>query len=206
MSVRSLKTSWKDLLKCGAVFVFITAFVGKIGGLVNLQQQVNNFENHGWLDAGANTAEKATHYMYMIASTLFPPPSEGIVTAFNHHAWWQSPIENGIYFWVGVAMFALTIFGFISNYKDKFARIAAASILVSLYFVFHQALSINENAVVLSTLLYAWAFISLIIMGICRLTENAKIKTAVLSAIAAVCLVWNIIMAVQIFRFGLEHW
>ncbi|MCL1831710.1 MAG: hypothetical protein FWG45_02215 [Oscillospiraceae bacterium] len=201
MSIRSKSTALRDLAVSGTIFLFLTAFLGKIGGLVDIKSQVERFESSGWLDTKMSMGVKAIHYMYLISSTLFAPPSAPNETGY----WWQLPPTTGVYFWLGVIIFALAMFGFIANYKSAYARIAFVSVLVSIFFVFYQALNISENAVVLNTLFYAWAFVSLLIMGLDKLINRERIKTILLTAVAGVCLVWNVTTAVQILRFGMEH-
>jgi hypothetical protein len=197
----------KPLLWGGASFVFLTAFLGKIGGLIGIKSQIDTFSGHDHINAGLGFTEKLTHYMYFAASNLIAPPSEiGSSFFLGNIAWWQSPPVMGGYFFVGTVVFAVAVLGFVLNRRDAFARIAASSVVVSICFLFIFSLNANENAIVLNTPFYAYAFVSLIIMAFDKLIGNEKAKTVLLSAIAGICLVWNVSVALKIYQFGIEHY
>ena len=198
MSIRSKKTFIKDLLLCGAVFVFIAAFLGKISGLLDLRTQVDNFENRGWLDADLGIRSKLLHYLNFVSSCLISPLSQ----AANGKAWEMVSPEFNFFSILGAVIASLAVAGFLLNFKNKFAQISFVSILVSVYFLFVKSLNANENAIVLNTLFFAWAFISLTIMAIDGLFDNQKVKTAILSVIAGGCLIYNAIAVIQLYNFG----
>jgi len=205
LAIRSKKTAVKDLLLCGGVFLFITSFLGKISGLINLRWQVNNFENHGWLDTGLDFASKLTHYLYFVASSFVSPPSQVVWYPFGWYSWWQAePSASSAYFWLGAVIFGVAVAGFILNFKKLFAQIAIICVAVSFFFVFVNSLNVSENAVVLNTLFYAWGFISLVVMAIDKVFTRERAKTFVLSAVAAGSLIWNLSAAIEIYKFAVE--
>ena len=202
LSIRSKKTWWKDILLFAGVFLFLTAFLGKISGLLDLQSQINNFENSGWIDEQLDTKTKLLHYLNLVCSSLFAPLSQA---SENNTSWIMTIMDAGKLQYLhilGFAMLALATAGFVLNYKNRFAQTAFAGILASVFFVFIKALNINENAVVLNTLFFAWAFVSLIIMAIDKLLRNKIVKHIVLAAIFGACYFYNIMAAYQLYTFG----
>ena len=200
LSIKSAKTFIKDLFCFGSTFLFIAAFLGKISGLVDLRTQVNNFANNGWMDAAVDFKTKLIHYMNFVSSSFFTPLSESSGTS------WSMAQNNGgytVFFVTGIIIALLSVAGFILNFRERFARIAFTGILVSFFFVFVKTLNMSENAVVLNTLFFAWAFVSLCIMAIDRIIPGRKIKTCVLIIIAAACFAVNIYAAYRLLDFGM---
>ncbi|MCL2071997.1 MAG: hypothetical protein FWH07_07180 [Oscillospiraceae bacterium] len=101
-------------------------------------------------------------------------------------------------------MFILAICGFIMNYDKPLAQLAVVGIAVSIVFCLIIGVNIPENAIVLNTLFYAWAFVTLIILLINKLIHNDKIKFGMLATIASLCLVFNAEALYRMYRFGIE--
>ena len=202
LSVKSKKTFIRDAFVCGCVFLFLAAFLGKISGLLDLQSQINNFENSGWIDGELNTKTKLLHYLNLVCSSFFAPPS---LANMEKNRWEMAVLDSGSFNYLhilGIAIIALAIAGFVLNYKNRFAQTAFTAILASIFFVYVKALNINENAVVLNTLFFAWAFVSLNIMAVDKLLKKPKAKKAVLAVMFCACYCVSILAAYQLYSFG----
>jgi len=200
MSMKSKKTFIKDLFLCGAVFLFIAAFLGKVSGLLDLRTQMENFETKGWLDADLDMKSKLIHYLNFISSCLISPLSHAV----DGKSWEMAIPKFNFFTILGAIIIVLAATGFILNFKNKFAQISFVGILVSFFFLFVKSLNVNENAIVLNTLFFAWAFISLTIMAIDGIFDNTKVKPVILSVIAGGCLIYNMIAVVQLYNFGVS--
>jgi hypothetical protein len=212
-SIKQWKSAVKNLLVSGAVFVLILSLLGKIGGLINIRSQMDSYEAVGWLDAGYDFMVRLTHYLYLTASSIFTPPSQEVPhpAAWSIAAWGMSePVTGSFFFGVGAVILLLALAGFLLNFKARLAQVALAGVVMSAYFVLRNGLNINENAVVLNTAFYGWAFAALAIMGVDKLLSDAKprlktAKIAILALTAAAALIWNSYAVYQINEFGYEH-
>jgi hypothetical protein len=207
-SIKTWKSALKNLFLSGTTFLFILTIHGKVGGLLEIRGHVSRYEAAGWLDGGYPFTMRLTHYMYLVASSIFPPPSEEV----PHPAGWQmaawgmsEPVLGSVFFWIGVVLFLSAIAGFILNYKSRFAQVAIVSVAVSAAFVLVNGLNMDENAVVLNTMFYGWAFVALAIMGFDKLIKSTNVKRAFLWALVAATLTWNLGMVMQVYEFAVTH-
>ncbi len=169
-----------------------------------MQSQVNNFESRGWIDEGLSGMTKLSHYLKLVLSSLIAPLSGANESGT---AWNMAPPTDtvDIFFIAGAVLLLLAVLGFVLNYRHKIAQIAFVGVLVSFFFVFIKALNINENAVVLNTLFFAWAFVTLLIMAIEKIFKKITLlRDGVLLTIVTACLIYNSVAAYQLFKFGIE--
>jgi|GEM_PF-1608517 len=202
--IRSKKAFIKDLIFCGLVFLFLAAFLGKIAGIIGINDHVEKYSGAGWMDADLDTKTILIHYLVLISSFLIAPLSGA---AEENRRWWQSPIDSGgheIFVILGIIIFTVAIAGFVLNYKNRFAQISLAAIAISVYLIFFRSLNLGENAVVLNTTMFAWAFIALCVMALEKVFKKKKIIYGILATTAGICFVYNMIMVVRIYNFAVE--
>ncbi|NLK39206.1 MAG: hypothetical protein GX303_03005 [Clostridiales bacterium] len=198
LTLKPKKDFWKDVLICGFTFAFLLMFFGKASGLLDLRTQINNFESRGWMDENLSGNTKLMHYLCFVRTSLIAPPSHPSETQKS----WVMAIPD-FYSIIGIVLLVLVLLGFVANYKDRLAQVAFAGVLASFFFVFIKALNINENAVVLNTLFFAWAFVTLMIMAVDKLVRHRAAKYVLLTGVFAGCMIYNAVAALQLYQFGL---
>lgn len=107
----------------------------------------------------------------------------------------------------GIALFAAATAGFALNRKNSFARICFGWVLFSLLLLCVVGWGTFENGLVLYTLYFSWAFVSLIVLLIRRiLRRQFAARLAVLSAGIAALLVCNLQGIAELLRFGMQYY
>ena len=148
---------------------------------------------------------RAMQYSEFAASCLIAPASE-ITRYVNGIAVFQQAAVNQ---WSVLGFFSLAaaIAGFLTNRKSRFAQICAGWAAFSLLLLCAVGWGTSENALVLYSLYFGWAFVSLIVMLIMRVLEKWRAaQIGVLSAAVLALLVVNAQSIAALVRFGLENY
>ena len=93
------------------------------------------------------------------------------------------------------------------NRKSRYAQICAGWVAFSFLLLCLVGWGTSENALVLYSLYFSWAFISLIIMLIMRVFEKLRpVQIGVFSVATVVLAVVNAQTIMDLIRFGLEYY
>lgn len=148
---------------------------------------------------------RAKQYSEFAASCLVTPATE-ITRYVNGVMVFQQAQING---WniAGFVCLAAALAGFVVNRKRAYAQICAGWAVFSLLLLCVFGWGTSENALVLYTLYFGWAFVSLIVMLITRVLEKWRAaQIGVLAASALALLVINAQSIAALVRFGLENY
>ena len=97
---------------------------------------------------------------------------------------------------LGIVIFALCFLSFIINRKNKFSAIAALWTVMSFVLLCIIGWGSAENAMIIYSLYFGWAYTVLLFMLFTRLSKKIRFKLLV----PIVCLVVTVILV--IFNFG----
>ena len=107
----------------------------------------------------------------------------------------------------GLAVLAATVAGFLLNRKSVFARICAAWVACSFLLLCLLGWGTSENGLVLYTLYFGWAFVSLILLLIDRLFRTVRpLQVGLLGAGILALAYANALGIADIIRFGLQYY
>ncbi len=107
----------------------------------------------------------------------------------------------------GFAVLAAAITGFLLNRKSVFARICAAWVACSFLLLCVLGWGTSENGLVLYTLYFGWAFVSLILLLIKRLFRQIRpLQYGLLGAGILALAYLNTLGLADIIRFGLHYY
>ena len=107
---------------------------------------------------------------------------------------------------VGIILFILVIAGFILNRKDKFVKICMAWVTFSIILLIILGYGTRENGLILYSLYFSWAFVSLIFLLFKKLLQNRPKLFTVLFAILIVgLLIVNLYGLLDLVQFGLQN-
>ncbi len=107
----------------------------------------------------------------------------------------------------GFAVLAAAITGFLLNRKSVFARICAAWVACSFLLLCVLGWGTSENGLVLYTLYFGWAFVSLILLLIKRLFRQIRpLQYGLLGAGILALAYLNTLGLADIIRFGLQYY
>ena len=148
---------------------------------------------------------RAMQYSEFAASCLIAPAAEitryvGGVAVFQQSAINQWSVA-------GFLCLAAVVVGFLTNRKSRYAQICAGWVAFSFLLLCVVGWGTSENALVLYSLYFGWAFVSLIVMLITRVLEKWRAaQIGVLAASALALLVVNAQSIAALVRFGLENY
>ena len=148
---------------------------------------------------------KAMQYSTFVSSCLIAPVAEITRYVNGVMVYQQAAITQWSIF--GVVCLAAAIAGFLTNRKNRYAQICAGWVAFSVLLLCLVGWGTSENALVLYSLYFSWAFISLIIMLIMRVFEKFRpVQIGVFSVATVVLAVVNAQTIMDLIRFGLEYY
>ena len=148
---------------------------------------------------------RAMQYSAFVSSCLIAPVAEITRYVNGVMVYQQAAITQWSIF--GIVCFAAAIAGFFMNRKNRYAQICAGWVAFSVLLLCLVGWGTSENALVLYSLYFSWAFISLIIMLIMRVFEKLRAVQIGVFSIASVALaVVNAQSIMDLIRFGLENY
>lgn len=140
------------------------------------------------------------------AASCFVAPAAEVIRYDSGMAVYQS-LEVTSWNVGGLVCLAATVAGFLLNRKNTFARICAAWVACSFLLLCVLGWGTNENGLVLYTLYFGWAFVSLILLLIQRLFRHARaLRYSVLGAGILALAYVNAAGIAAIIRFGLQYY
>ncbi len=144
-------------------------------------------------------------YAAFVSACFVPPAAEVVryesgVTAYQLSAvtGWSVP---------GLVLAAAALAGFLLNRRDSYARVCAGWAAFSFVLLCLIGWGTSENGLVLYTLYFSWAFVSLIALLIRRVFGRRRtVRCALFAAAAAALLILNIPGIGELVRFGMQYY
>jgi len=149
--------------------------------------------------------ERLMQYANFVSACFAAPAAEIVQYSSELTVFHQSAATG----WnaAGVVLFAAAAAGFFTNRKNVFAKICFGWVAFSFLLLCLVGWGTSENGLVLYTLYFSWAFVSLIVLLVRRVFEKFyALRCAVLSAGALAMLVLNVQGISEIVRFGLQYY
>lgn len=108
---------------------------------------------------------------------------------------------------IGIAIFAICAISFVLNMKNKFARVSIAWVAYSMVLLILLGWGSQENGMILYSLYFGWAFLSLLILLIEKLPKKLNIIKYIIYVSAIVFLaIYNFKGIIEIIKFGKEFY
>ncbi len=144
-------------------------------------------------------------YVQFAASCLIAPAAQ--IERYANGIWVFHQTEITHWSLLGAACIAAAAAGFALNRKRRYAQICAGWAAFSFLLLCVLGWGTSEHALVLYTLYFSWAFVSLIVLLITRVLANARAaQIAALSAAAIALAAVNLPGIAQLVRFGLAYY
>ena len=199
--------SVKEKIKQGAIAVLLFALVmillGRVAMVLSSAESIRFIRQF----AGEKLPflARATQFSEFVASCLIAPAAE-ITRYANGSAVFQQ-LETNRWNILGFVCLAMSIAGYLTNRKSRFAQICAGWAAFSLLLLCVIGWGTSEHALVLYTLYFGWAFVSLIVMLMTRVLEKWRTaQIGVLSVAALALLALNAQSIAALIRFGMEYY
>jgi len=202
--LRNIKNAMAEIGKSVLIFMsFVFAF-----GLLNTffvapNQTVNLVTSFG----GKTTTGMDKLYQFTaFISNMFTAPT--FTASINEYGSPQIalPLYSTVNFW-GVVIFMMAISGFCLNYKSIISKACFCWCLFSVLLLLIVGYGTHENGLILYSLYFMWAFMSLIILFINKLFKKIPVIEYGIYIIASVSMLYcNIQAIIDIFHFGVKHY
>jgi len=199
--------SWKNRLKEGSLAVLWFALVGLLLGRAAMVMTTAANLQFLLQFAGEKLPflARLMQYIRFIASCFVAPASQALRFENGIAAYEQLAVTS----WSvgGFAVLAAAVTGFLLNRKNTYARICASWVACSFLLLCVLGWGTSENGLVLYTLYFGWAFVSLILLLVNRLFGRIRpLRYGLLGAGILALVYANATGIAEIVRFGLQYY
>lgn len=190
----------ENIFKCFICFVTVSVLSGQIlmsFEVVDKLTLLMRFSGKGLL-----FVDKLKQFLYFVSSIFIAPIG-------------KSGVSDGVYRYKLIDIDFISVFGiliillcfasFIINRKNIFARISFMWIIFSFVILCLVGWGTQENGLILYSLYFFWAYVSLIFLLINKIKNN-KLKMVVYVLLVLVMLYFNLSEFIRIVQFGISHY
>jgi hypothetical protein len=195
---RSILTIFQSLI---TFLAFVTAF-GQLPILWDSVESVNRLSRF----AGGNLLfeEKLWQYLDFVSHCLVAPAA----SASHVHSYISfqilPPEELNR---IGIALLVLAVIGYLLNFRDRYCILCFCWMLFSFALLVIVGWGASENGMILYTLYFSWALLSLIFAGVKKLLANHPIvRLSIFLAAFVVMAAVNIRGLRELILFGIEYY
>lgn len=157
--------------------------------------------------AGAHVGfENRLLQFFNFVAACFARPAAGVdVTSFPHVSYQLEPVRALNF--AGAALLAAVAAGFALNWRDRFARICAGWVAFSFALLCLVGWGTSENGLILYTLYFSWAYVSLAFLLVEKALQRWKRARYAAYAAGIAALVWiNLPGIYELIRFGIQYY
>jgi len=200
---KSIKKSLNDLTSMGIKFFAIITLFGQLPLFMNAASSINRLTRF----AGTTLpfSDRVLQYFNFISSCFVKPDAEVNTIAYSHASYQLAPVIN--LNTIGIILFLIAVLGYILNYRNRFAQICMWWVVFSFLILCVVGWGTLENGLILYTLYFLWAYVSLVFLAIEKLPSKLKIVRYSLYAMAAIALlIVNIEGIFEVIHFGINYY
>ena len=190
-------------------FKVFFAFLGTVvisGQLPKILDFIDGIIRYSAYTGGSATVvQKTEQWINFIASCFFTPGGRDVIWnyGFEYHVYLQLPVIS--FNILGIILCCIFIIGLIMNYKDRFTRLCATWWLFSL--VLMGIVGFGYGEMFMYSILFAWAYTSLLFISLTRLLKNHPLILCVLLGLIVISLiVVNIPALFDLLSFGVTYY
>lgn len=200
---KNIKNWIKDMLRAFIKFFAFLSIFGQLPLILDSMSSINSLM--GFAGAKLGYPDKMLQFFNFVISCFIKPHAGINTTTYSHISYQLEPITTLNY--IGISIFIIAILGFLLNYKNRFAKICMVWITYSFALLFLIGWGTVENGLILYTLYFAWAYISLVFMFIERVFKKYKIFRYSIYSVALLFLLYiNLPAIYEIIIFGIKYY
>lgn len=189
------------IARCALKFFAVVAVFGQLPLFLNAVDSLQGLTR--FTGAGVAFSDRLLQYIQFIASCFTMPPSGLDTTTYGYPTWQAEPAVSVSI--LGLLLLFAAAAGFILNRKSLFAQICAGWAAFSFLILCVVGWGTAENGLVLYTLYFSWAFLSLIVLLIEKLFARWKpLRVSLYATAMAAMLTINLPGMAELIRFGIE--
>lgn len=190
----------KTLLLCGAFFG-VMILSGRLTTFLDIPSYI---EGYGYY-AGGNVPlfSKLMQFVNFAGACLMAPVSGVDFTTYRHVSWQMLPVIG----WsvVGIVVILLSLGGILLSVRDRFTKICAVWLAFSFLLLGLVGWGTIDNGLMLYSLYFGWAFISMIFRFVSRVFSRVRpVKLAVLMALVLGVGIYNVYALRAVLVFGTQ--
>lgn len=199
---KKIKEWIKDIFKVAIKFLMISVVAGQFIIFVQLIPSLNALSRFSGTEI--LFYEKVLQFFNFVSSCFFAPKTIIDTMNFNHISWQLAPVETINIF--GIVLLVLVLLGFMLNRKDKFAQICMMWVIFSFVILCLIGWGTQENGLILYTLYFSWAYVSLVILFLRKILKNDKFRNFTYLIFITMMVTINIPAIYDLIKFGLEYY
>ena len=200
---RSLRARLCDTLGTGLKFAAILIVFGRFSAVATPIKSLTRQMRF----VGKNIAfsDRLMQFFGFVSSCFTAPAAGADSSAYANMSYQLAPVSSVSV--AGILLLIAAALGFALNYKNKFARICAVWVAFSFLLLCAVGWGTKENGLILYTLYFSWAYVSLIFMLIKKLTDSlAPLKYAVYTAAILTLAAVNLPGIYELICFGIQYY
>lgn len=190
----------KTLLLCGAFFG-VTILSGRLTTFLDIPSYI---EGYGYYAGGNVSAlSKLLQYVNFAGACLLAPLSGVDLTTYRHISWQMLPVTG----WsiAGVLVILLALCGILVSRKERFTKLCAVWLGFSFLLLGLVGWGTIDNGLMLYSLYFGWAFVSMIFRLVCHVLRRARpVKVFVLLALILGVGIYNVYALRAVLVFGTQ--
>ena len=203
--IKEFKDWFREMFSAALKVLFIIILFGQIDCLINVPTSSKHLFST-FADVKGSFLYKLMQYLDM-ADNSFIAPHEVMIKNGDITAWWLKDPEIISVF--GIIVIVLSVLGFIVSHKEKISKISFFYVIFSALVFIGVGLGSVENAMILYSLMFNWAFFVLVFRLIVFIGEKIKIASAVpyiILALSCGMLIVNICGISELISFAVTYY
>lgn len=190
-----------NIAKCFFTFVACMIFSGQILMIFTIDAKIKYLMRFS--GNSLSFTDKLLQFIYFIKSIFIAPKS---FVLENNYFYSYRIISVDFISRLGILLLLICFVSFILNRKNKFAKISFLWIIFSFLVLCLFGWGTQENGLILYSLYFFWAYVSLICLFINKVFRNKYVKIFIYFIIIFIMLYFNLFEFIKIVQFGIYHY
>ena len=192
---KNIKQYAKDILESLIIFISIFVISGQFSQILNFERTMMSLLKFA---KPLPLTDKLCQFLNFVQSIFFSCEGEII-----GHRYWLQEVESISV--IGIILLVIMVISFIINRKDSFAKLSFCWIIFSILILVIVGWGTTENGLILYSLYFAWAFLSLYYLFLKKMCKNRKIFITLLLITILIMAIFNFKEFLNILIFAIKY-
>lgn len=199
--IKNLKKYIIDAFKCLAVFLSVLTVGGQFPQIFLVFTNFNSLTSTFAKKMGF--VDKFYQFINFVKGILIAPKGK-IIEVFNHPSYQLVEVKNIMI--IGIFILLIVIVGYVLNRKNKFVNFCMLWVIFSAILLLFIGWGTSENGLILYSLYFAFAYLSLFYLFFRCVIKNDKIFGIFMLLLCLIILTCNIQELINIFSFAIKNY
>lgn len=200
--IKNLKKYIIDTVKCFFAFLSVLIVSGQFPQIFLISDNFRSLTSAFAKKSGF--IDKIYQFINFVKGIIMAPKGGKIVEIFNHPSYQLTDVKNVAI--IGVIVLLIVILGYILNRKNKFANFCMLWVIFSSIILLFIGWGTAENGLILYSLYFAFAYLSLFYLFFRRVIKNDRIFEIFMIFLCLVIFACNIKELINIFSFAIKYY